>query len=146
MRWGHEEWGIVATIDPIDANNADSSTDEIDMSKWSELMAIVQLGVINASATFDFKLQYRTTSGGSGTDITGKAITQLTGAGSDGAKQAIISLREEELMTLAQGARYVVGVMANSAHSQLAAVLILGRAKRLPATDDDLSSVDEVVT
>jgi len=35
--------------------------------------------------------------------------------------------------------------MANSAHSQLVAIVVLGRAKYKPATDDDLSSVSEIV-
>jgi len=139
----HEEWAIVATIDPIDANNADSSTDVIDMSKWEEVAFIVMLGVINASATFDFLVEESTTSGGSYTTISGKSITQLTGAGSDGAKQAIVVVKAEELSA---GYRYIRGTMANSANSQLAAVLALGRARYQPASDDDLSSVDEIVT
>lgn len=140
---GYEEWAVVATIDPIDANNADSSTDIIDMSKYTELLCFVMLGVINASATFDFKLLEDEASDMSGeSDITGKAITQFTGAGTDGAKQAIIGLNAEELTA---GNRYVRGTMANSAHSQLAAVLILGKPKYKPASEQDLASVDEIV-
>ena len=46
---------------------------------------------------FDFKLFEDEASDMSGeSDITGKAITQFTGAGTDGAKQAIIGLNAEE--------------------------------------------------
>ncbi len=138
-----DEWAIVGTIDPIDANNADSNSDIIDMSLYSEIAVIAMLGVINASATFDLALYEDDDSAfGSGAAISGKSLTQLTGAGSDGAKQAIIELKAEELSA---GARYVRAQMLNSAHSQLAAVLILGRAKYQPARDSDLSSVDEIV-
>src|SRR5687768_4557968 len=98
MQRFHETWSIVGTIDPIDANNADSSTDVVDMSKYSELVAICMLGVINASATFDFQLEESANSDGSSSSlISGKAITQFTGAGSDGAKQAIVSLKADEV-------------------------------------------------
>lgn len=138
-----EEWAIIGTIDPIDANNVDSSSDIVDMSKLSELVAIVMLGVINASATFDFALYEDDNSAmSSPAAISSKSITQLTGAGSDGAKQVIVHLRPEEMTA---GCRYVKGTMANSAHSQLACVILLGRTKHLPASDEDLASVDEIV-
>lgn len=137
-------WAVVATIDPVDANNADTSTDIIDMSKWEEVVFIIMLGVINASATFDFAVYEDEASNMAGeAALTGKAITQFTGAGSDGAKQALVHVKSEELSA---GCRYIRGTMANSAHSQLAAVVALGRARYQPGTDDDLSSVDEVVS
>jgi hypothetical protein len=131
---------VIATIDPVDANNADSETDVIDMSKWHEVLFIVMVGAIASSGTFDFKLQESDNSdGSSASDISGKSITQLTDA--DDNKQVLINLRSEECSK-----RYVKGVMANSAHSQLAAVVALGMEPRVgPASDDDLSSVDEIV-
>jgi hypothetical protein len=135
-----DEWALVATIDPIDANNADASTDVVDMSKYDALVAVVMLGVIASSGTFDFQLEASDASAGSYTLITGKAITQLDA--NDDAKQAIVELDASELSATQ---RYVKGVMANSAHSQLAAVVMFGRARYRPARDDDLSSVDEIV-
>src|SRR5262245_46524503 len=136
MKRFHEDWAVIATIDPKDANAANESTDEIDMSKWLEVACIVQLGVINASATYDFKVRESQTAGGTYQDLSGKAITQLTGAGADGAKQVIVGVEASELSA---GYRYIKGVAANSAHSQLAAVLVLGRARYQPASDDDLA-------
>lgn len=137
-----EMFGIVATIDPIDANNADSDSDVVDMSRWGAIAVIPMLGVINASATFDLALYESDAADGSAaTAISGKAITQFTGAGTDGAKQAIINLRADECSK-----RYVLARMANSAHSQLAAVLVLGFNPRYtPTTAIDLASVDEIV-
>lgn len=143
MRRFHEEWALIATIDPIDANNADSSTDIIDMSKFSEVAFVIALGVINASATFDFAVYEDEASNMAGeAAMSGKSITQLTGAGSDGAKQAIVSVKAEELSA---GCRYIRGTMANSAHSQLACVLAFARRKYESQTEDDLSTVDEIV-
>lgn len=138
-----ERFGIVATIDPIDANNADSSSDVIDMSLWGSVAFIAQLGVINASATFDMALyESDAANGGSPSAIAGKALTQLTGAGTDGAKQAIINLRADDCTK-----RYVFATMANSSHSQLAAVIALGFDPRYTPTDAiDLASVDEIVS
>src|SRR5688572_8732663 len=108
----YEEWAIVATIDPIDANNADSDSDEIDMSKFSEICAVALLGVLNDSATFDLAAYAATSSGGSFSAISGKALTQVTGTGD--AKQHMIHIRSDEI-----GAnRYVKFTQANSAHSQ----------------------------
>ena len=61
--WGHEEWGVVATIDPKDQNNQSGVlSDAIDMSKWSEIMAILNCG--NVDNTFDLKLTEAATSVG----------------------------------------------------------------------------------
>jgi len=137
----HEEWAIVATIDPIDANNADSSTDIIDMARWEEVVFIVQTGVMATSSTLDFKVTEDSDSAmGSATDLTGKSIVQLTDV--DDAKQVMLHVKAEELSA---GERYIRGVMANSANSMLAAVVAFGRGKHQPASDLDLSSVDEIV-
>lgn len=135
----HEEWAIVATVDPVDANNADSDSDEVDMSKFHEVMVIIMLGVLNDSATNTVTIKDSPTSGGSFTAISGKsqAIT-----GTDDAKQFVISVRADEMNA---GARYLKVTQDNSAHSQLTAILVLGRPRFLPATDEDLSTVQTPV-
>lgn len=140
MDWLHEEIGIVATVDPVDANNTDTDSDEIDMSKWSEVMIIIALGVLNDSATNTVTVKDSATSGGSFTAISGKSQAIV---GTDDAKQFIISVKAEEMNS---GARYLKVTQNNSAHSQLMAIIVLGRARYKPATDDDLSSVQTVVT
>lgn len=138
----YEEFAIVATIDPIDANNADSATDIIDMSLYHEVLFIILLGVMNDSATFDFALTEDSAANmGTETAISGKALTQVSGNGGD-AKQHMISLQASEMTP---GKRYVRGTQANSAHSQLAAVVVLGRPRFPPATEGDLSSVTQII-
>ena len=136
----YEEWALIATIDPQDGNAVDPSTDEIDMSKWEEVVFVLLTGLVAASGTCDFKIREANTSGGTFSDISGKAITQLT-ATSDNI-QTITHLLPEELSA---GYRYVKGVMDNSAHSQLVGVVAFGRAKYQPSSDNDLASVVEIV-
>jgi len=138
--WLHEEIGIVATVDPVDANNTDGSSDTIDMSKWSEVMFIIALGVLNDSATDTVTIYEAPGSAMSGeTAITGKAQDIV---GTDDAKQFIISVKAEELTP---GNRYIRSKQNNSAHSQLMAIVALGRAMYKPATGHDLSTVQTVV-
>lgn len=135
----HEGWAIVGRVSPIDGNAANSATAAIDMSKWEEVCFIVQVGVIAASGTVDFKVQEGATSSPT-TDMSGKAMTQLDA--NDDNKEVMIHVKAEEL---ANGNRYIRGLFTNSAHSQLISCVALGRGKDLPASDDDLSTVDEIV-
>ena len=139
-----EAAAVIGVIDP-DANSAAAyDSDEIDMSKWESIQAICMAGALGSSATLDFKLQSATASGGSFSDITGKAITQLTQAGSDSDKQAVINLRAEELTA---GHRYVKAVMTVGTATSDSAAIVLGQgARHAPASDNDLSSVDEIVS
>src|SRR4051794_28366636 len=108
--WLHERVGIVATVDPVDANNADADSDVIDMSLWSEVMFIIALGVLNDSATNTVTVKESATSGGSYSAISGKSQAIV---GTDDAKQFIISVKAEEL---GSGKRYIKSTMDNSAH------------------------------
>lgn len=141
-----EQVAVVGIIDP-DAYTATAyTTDYIDMSKWEEIMVIVMAGDLGSSATIDAKLTEYTTTGGAGShDITGKAITQLTQAGTDDNKQAIINLRREE-MNVDGGLRYVRVTMTVGTATSDCGVIVLGVVpRRAPASDNDLSSVDEIV-
>src|SRR5262245_14651256 len=135
MPWGHEEWGIVATIDPANNNNNTFLTDAVDMSRFSEIMALLVLGATDIA--INFKLQEATTSGGSYADIAGKAITAF--GGTDDNKQAIISLKSEELTP---GKQFVKGSLTvDAGTTNINTVIVLGRAVYRPATDHDLADV-----
>jgi hypothetical protein len=139
---GSELAAIVGVIDPDAYTNAAYESGYVDMSKFESLMAIVMVGDMVSSSTVDFKLQSAATASG-GTDITGKAITQLTKAGTDDNKQAIINLRREELTV---GHRYVKAVMTvGTAASDSGAILIGLNPRNAPASDNDIAAVDEIV-
>ena len=144
---GSEKAAIVATIDPDVLTAAAHSSDYVDMGKFEQLMAIVLVGTLGASATFDFKLQQATDSSGTGVkDITGKSITQKTQASPDASDtQAIVNLRAEDL-DMDNGFRYVKGVLTVATASSDGGAVLLGLNPRNgPASDNDLASVDEIV-
>lgn len=140
-----EELAVVATIDPDAYGTGDQSSDVIDMAHFREVIFVVQAGTLGTSATIDFKVYGDTASNGAfSTQITGKEITQLTDAGTDSDKQAIVRVTAEEVM--AQGKRYIKGVMSVGAATSDAGVVALASALRYSAAADyDLASVDEIV-
>ena len=92
-----ERLAVVACIDPDAYTTGTTASDTIDMKNRGRVMFIVQAGTLGSSATLDFKLQGCATSGGTYADISGKAVTQLTEAGTDSDKQAIVEISAEEL-------------------------------------------------
>ena len=142
-----ERAAVLATVDPDVLTAAAHTSDYIDMSKFQRARAIVMAGTLGASATFDAKLVQATDSSGTGSkDITGKAITQLTQAGSDSDKQAIINLDAMEL-DLDNGFDFVaLTITVATASSDGAGVLLGFDPKHAPASDNDLASVDEIVS
>lgn len=140
-----ENAGVVATIDPDAYTTGTQDTDVIDMADYESVMFVVMAGTLGASATLDFKLQSSTATGSGFADITGKSITQLTQAGSDADKQAIINYRGEEAATA--GDRYVKGVASLAAQTSDYGVIALGfNPRHGPANNSDLTSVDEIVS
>lgn len=135
---------LVATIDP-DAYTANNYTsDYVHMGSFESVQACLLVGTIESSGTVDMKLVQATDSSGTGSkDITGKAITQLTQAGSDSDKQAIINVRSDEL-DVANGFDYVAATLTIGTANCDAGVVLLGHdARYAPGTD--LSTADEIV-
>ena len=139
-----ERVAIAGAIDP-DAYTANATygklTDAIDMSKWGRVAFIVMVGDVEDTGTVDFKVTECATSGGTYTDLSGKAITQLTTDDDD--KQAVVEVSCDEL---GSGARYLKGALKTATAASDAAVIALGLdAREEPASDNDLASVDEIV-
>lgn len=113
--------GVVAPISSAGANN----TAWVDMAQVQNLLAIVSLGVMQANATVDAKLQQATDAAGTGAkDIAGKAIAQFLKATPDDGKQALINCRQDELDVTA-GFRWVrLQITGATAASLLTGVLL----------------------
>ena len=87
----------------------------------------------------------RTARGTGAKDITGKAITQLTQAGTDSNKQAIINLHRDEL-DLANSYTHVrLSHTVATATSDSAAILLGFDPRYNTASDNDAATVDEIV-
>ena len=113
---------VLAAIDPDAYSAAAVSSGYADMSDYEALLACELAGVMVTNSTLDMKLQSATTASG-GADITGKAITTLTEAGSDDDKQALINLRRDELT---EGHRYVKMLRTLGTAGADEAALLLG--------------------
>jgi hypothetical protein len=137
---------VVGVIDPDAYAAGTVTTGWIAMSKFEKLMAVVMAGELGTNATLDAKLQQATDSSGTGAkDITGKAVTQLTQAGTDSDKQAVINLTADEL-DVSNGFDYVRLSMTVATATSDAGAIVLGfDARYAPASDNDASSVDEIV-
>ena len=137
---------ILAAIDPDAASAGTVTTAWIDVTNWQNLMAIVMAGDLGASATLDAKLQQATTIGGAGAkDVTGKAITQFTQAGTDSDKQAIINCSQYDL-DFANGFKFVRLSMTVAIAASEIGGLLLGLDPRYnAASDNDAATVDEIV-
>ena len=136
---------IMGVIDP-DANAAGTlETGWVSMVDFHSVMAIVMAGALGSSATLDAKLEQATDSSGTGAkDITGKAITQLTDAGSDSDKQAIINCRSDELDVNNDFTHVRLSMTVAVATSDSAAILLGLDARHEPETD--ATTVDEIVS
>ena len=90
--------GLVDVINPSSQAAGTATTGWISMASVGAVLAAIQVGALGASATVDAKFQQATSAAGAGAkDITGKAITQLTKAGTDDNKQVLMSVRAEDL-------------------------------------------------
>lgn len=143
---------LLATIDPDAYSGSPSVTvvsDYVDAGMFESLLITLLAGDIGASATIDAVVKQATSSAGAGAKnlTSSKAITQLTQAGGDSNKQAQINVRAEEL-DMANNFRYVaVSVTITGGNGADFGAMIQGfNPREMPASDNDLSSVDEIVS
>lgn len=137
---------VLACIDPDAYTAAAYSTGWISMALFRRFQAIIMAGDLGASATLDAKLTAATSSAGAGaTDISGAAITQLTQAGTDSNKQAVINLNTDTLA--GSGYTHFRLTMTVGTATSDAGALVLGfDPLYAPASDNDASTVDEIVS
>lgn len=141
-----EQVAVVGNIDPDAYAASTVTTGWIAAQKFHAFIAIVQAGTLGASATLNAKLEQASDSSGTGAkDITGKAITALTQAGTDDDKQALIHLRPNELDMDNSFTHFRLSMTIGTAASD-AGGIVLGVGPRTgPAQDNDASTVDEIV-
>ena len=144
MQKASEQAAVVATIDPDAYTAAAYTSDWVADGDFHKVMAVLCVGEMQATSTVDLKLQEATDASGTGAqDLSGYAITQLTQAGSDSDKQAIIEIATD---ALSDGFTHVAAVMTVGTAASDAGVTILGVDGRYgPASDSDLASVAEIV-
>ena len=149
-----EKVALLGSVDPVSLGAASSSSGWISAANFHAFMAVLMIGAIGVSASVTFIVEQASDSGGTGVKaVTGAAITALTGIGADGAKQAIIDFRQEDL-DLANDFNHFRVTITNADDgasptgvASLVAAAVFGVDPRTsPASDNDASTVDEIVT
>ena len=124
---------ILQVIDPDATSAGTVATTWIDMSEFERLLAVLMVGTMGSGGTVDAKLEQATDAAGADVkDVTGKAVTQLTEAGEDDDKQALINLNADE-MDIANGFTHVrLSVTVAGAACDIAAAVIGFDAREQP--------------
>jgi hypothetical protein len=140
-----ERAAVLATLDPASVAASTVVTTWVPISNYHSICAVLQTGVLGASATVDAKLRQATDSSGtSAKDITGKSITQIVKASGDN-KQATIECRSDDL-DQANGFAYVaLSVTVGTAASLLSASLLGVNPRYMPASAQNQAGVVQQV-
>ncbi|PHP68188.1 hypothetical protein CSC94_05925 [Zhengella mangrovi] len=137
---------IVGAIDPDVTAAGTVTTGWIAAKDFLTFMAIIMAGTLGTSATLDAKIEQATDSSGTGAkDVSGKAITQLTQAGTDSDKQAIINLRADELDVANDFTHFRLSLTVATASSDAGAIVLGLDPAYGTASDNDAATVDEIV-
>lgn len=133
--------GVVGVINPQSQAAGTANSGWLDATTFHNFMAVIQTGVLGASATVDSKIQQATSSGGAGAkDVTGKALTQLVKASNDN-NQATIDLKQEDL-DIANGFKFFQLSITVGTAASLIAAQVLGMDCRYGlATANDAATV-----
>jgi hypothetical protein len=98
----------------------------IKADRHDRYVVIADVGVMTATATLDLKIQQANTAGGGAAkDVSGKALTQVTQAGSGGSKWYIIELDPAKL-DIGNGFFWIATVHQVAAAASLLSLVLLG--------------------
>lgn len=139
--------GVLASIDPDAYAPGTFTSGWVSAADWRDFMAVVSVGDLGAAATIDAKIEQATSAAGAGAkDLTGSAITQLTKAGTDDNKQAVIAFSTADLDMSGAFGFVRLSLTVATAASDAAMILIGSGCRYGPAGDSDAATVDEIVT
>ena len=136
---------MLDNIAPISQGAGTVTSGWVNAANFERFLAVLQTGVLGASATVDAKLQQAQDSGGTGAkDVTGKAITQIVKATGDG-KQVEINLRAEELDINNSFSYFRLSVTVGTAASLIGAAIYGAVPKNFPASALNNATVVQIV-
>lgn len=137
---------VLGVIDPDVTTASTVTTGWIAAKDFLTFMAIVMAGTLGSSATLDAKIEQASDGSGTGAkDVDGKAITQLTQAGTDSDKQAIINLRADDLDVANGFTHFRLSMTVGTATSDAGAIVLGLDPVYGNASDNDAATVDEIV-
>jgi len=140
-----EQAAVLGEISPSSQAAGALTTAWVSAANFNKFLALIQTGVLGASATVDSKIQQAQDSSGTGAkDVTGAAITQIVKATGDNV-QAEINLDPQQL-DVANGFGYIqLSVTVGTAASLTAATLLGFTPRFAPASDWNATSVKQIV-
>ena len=142
-----ERVAVVGNIDPDAYAAAAYTTGYIPLKDFHRFMAIIEAGDIVSTGTVDAKLTAYTSDAGAGAfDIPGAAITQLTQAGTDSNKQAVINLNADTLAGSTKYTHFRLTVTLGTAGADMSAIVLGLDPRHAPASDSDASTVDSIAS
>lgn len=138
---------VVGEIDPDAYATGTYTSGWINAADFDRYMATVEAGDLGTSATLDAKLEQAQDGSGTGAkDISGTDITQLTEAGGDSNKQAVINLNPAgDMDTANEFTHFRLSMTVGTAASDASGVVHGIGPVYGPASDHDASTVAEVV-
>lgn len=143
-----EAVAVLGTIDPDAYAASTIVSDYVDMGLFESIQIVLLVGDIVSTGTINAVVQQATDSSGTGAKnlTTSKAITELTQAGGDSNKQVVINVRAEDLDMANNFDFAAISVTLGTAGADFGAVIMGHNPRYAPASDNDLSTVDEIVS
>lgn len=138
---------VGGVIDPEAQGAGTVTSGWLSLADFHTAMAIIAVGEMASSSTVDAKLEQASDSSGTGAkDITGKAITQITQAGTDQSDtQAIIEVDGDDLDVDNDFTHVRLSITVAAAASDIFGILLGLDPRYGPASDSDLASVGEII-
>lgn len=139
---------VVVAADGI--HSASQSTSEkltgaVDLSKFRQVMFVIDSGTLGASGTLDFQIKGATTAAGTYTAISGTAITQLVVA-TDNNKYVNVVITAEKVSSLGLNYAFIKGSLLPGTAAANSSVTVLGELTRFePASDSDDPAVKQIL-
>jgi len=131
---------VLAKLDPVSQGTGTTQPmTDIDIKLVRRLLIVLQIGSVGGAGTVDAKLRASKTSGGTYTDITGGAITQVTTSN----KVVTLEVRDDQLESIVgAGYRYAQLSLTIGGNSVLVGGVALGgEAEYKPAKANDIAAV-----
>lgn len=110
---------VVVALAPVSKSAGTTTSSAISMSGFGGGALLVNAGVIGSSGTVDCKITSSATSGGTYTDVTGAAITQMTQAGGGSGTSQLVSF------DMPTGHTHVKTVLVNATAAAIQGVFVL---------------------
>jgi len=127
-----EQFATLAVLAPASVAASTVVTTWVPVADYHSIVALIDTGVLGASATLDAKLRQATDSSGTGAkDVTGKALVQIVKATGDG-KQASIEMRSDDIDANNAFTHVALSVTVGTAASIFGARLIGANPRYLP--------------